>query len=326
MNLQILLPYHFYIQFKTMNTRRKFLQQAATLSIGGSLIGKSSWANIFAVPKLPAPGIQLFTLMNEIDKDTIGTLQKVASFGYKNIETAFSKQAGIYGKAPKEFKALLQDMGMEWRSHHVIGGAIKLPPGYKMPNGADGKPIIMPKMKNLTDNSQELIDTVAEGGIKYIVCANIPVNTTDEIKQAAVVLQRAGEQAKKAGLQLVYHNHANEFGNTDGIVAYDYFLSQVNADILKMELDLGWAFKAGKNPVDIFNQNPGRFPLWHVKDMTAAGDIVAFGEGVYDFTATFNNAKKAGMEYFFIEQDFPKNPFESIKSSIDKFEIFKKSL
>jgi sugar phosphate isomerase/epimerase len=93
-----------------------------------------------------------------------------------------------------------------------------------------------------------------------------------------------------------------------------------------MELDLGWAFKAGKNPVDIFKQNPGQFPLWHVKDMTAAGDIVAFGEGVYDFKATFNSAKKAGMEYFFIEQDFPKNPFESIKSSIDKFEIFRKSL
>jgi len=309
-----------------MNSRRKFLQEAATLTIGGTLLTNSSWANIFTGPNLPAPGIQLFTLMNEIDKDTMGTLQKVASFGYKNIETAFSKQAGIYGKTPKEFKTLLQDMGMNWRSHHVIGGALKLPPGYKMPNGADGKPITMPVMKNLTNNSQELIDTVAEGGIKYIVCANIPVTTADEIKQAAVVLQRAGEQAKKAGLQLVYHNHANEFGNTGGIVAYDYFLSQVNADILKMELDLGWAFKAGKNPVDIFKQNPGRFPLWHVKDMTAAGDIVAFGEGVYDFKATFINAKKAGMEYFFIEQDFPKNPFESIKSSIDKFEIFKKTL
>jgi sugar phosphate isomerase/epimerase len=309
-----------------MKSRRKFLQEAAALSIGGTLLTNSSWANIFTGPNLPAPGIQLFTLMNEIDKDTMGTLQKVASFGYKNIETAFSKQAGIYGKTPKEFKTLLQDMGMNWRSHHVIGGALKLPPGYKMPNGADGKPITMPVMKNLTNNSQELIDTVAEGGIKYIVCANIPVTTADEIKEAAVVLQRAGEQAKKAGLQLVYHNHANEFGNTGGIVAYDYFLSQVNADILKMELDLGWAFKAGKNPVDIFKQNPGRFPLWHVKDMTAAGDIVAFGEGVYDFKATFNNAKKAGMEYFFIEQDFPKNPFESIKSSIDKFEIFKKTL
>ena len=309
-----------------MNTRRKFLQQAATLSIGGSLLTHSSWANVFTGPNLPAPGIQLFTLFNEMDRDTVGALQKVAAYGYKNIESAFSKQAGIYGKKPKEFKALLNDLGMQWRSHHVIGGAIKLPPGYKLPNGADGKPMNMPVMKNLTDNSQELIDTVAEGGIKYIVCANIPVTTGDEIKQAAVVLQRAGEQAKKAGLQLVYHNHSNEFTSVDGIVAYDYFLSQVNADILKMELDLGWAFKAGKNPVDIFNQNPGRFPLWHVKDMTAAGDIVAFGEGVYDFTASFNSAKKAGMEYFFIEQDFPKNAFESIKSSIDKFEIFKKTL
>jgi hypothetical protein len=103
-----------------MNTRGKFLQQAAALSIGGSLLTNSSWASAFAGPNLPAPGIQLFTLMSEIDKDTLGTLQKVASFGYKNIETAFSKQSGIYGKTPKEFKALLQDMGMQWRSHHCM--------------------------------------------------------------------------------------------------------------------------------------------------------------------------------------------------------------
>lgn len=309
-----------------MYTRRKFLQNTALLSMGGALASQASWAKVFAKKQLPAPGLQLFTLMSEIDKDTIGTLEKVASFGYKNIETAFSKQSGIYGKKPKEFKALLQDMGMQWRSHHVIGGAIKLPPGYKMPLGADGKPISMPQMKNLTDNSQELIDTVAEGGIKYIVCANIPVNSGDNIKQAAEVLQKSGEQAKKAGLQLVYHNHANEFTSIDGIVAYDYFLNQVNEDILKMELDLGWAFKAGKNPVDIFNQFPGRFPLWHVKDMTSDGAIVAFGEGVYDFNNTFKNASKAGLEYFFIEQDFPKKPFDSIKLSIDKYEIFKKSL
>ena len=68
-----------------MNTRRKFLQQAATLSLGSTLLSQSSWANAFMGPNLPAPGIQLFTLMSEIDKDTLGTLQKVASLGYKNI-------------------------------------------------------------------------------------------------------------------------------------------------------------------------------------------------------------------------------------------------
>jgi sugar phosphate isomerase/epimerase len=316
-----------------MNSRRKFLQQAAALTAGGALLGQSSWANSFyAKTKLPAPGIQLFTLMNEMDKDTEGTLLKVASAGYKNIESAFSKQGGFYGKKPKEFKALLKDMGMDWRSHHVMGRAFKMPPNFKMPanmkipTGPDGKPFSMPVMKNLEDNSQEMVDQVAEAGIPYLVCANINISTGEEIKKSAEVLQRAGEQAKKAGVQLAYHNHATEFDATDGIISYDYFTSQISADIMKMELDLGWVFKAGKNPVDIFKKNPGRFPLLHVKDMTAAGEIVPFGEGVYDFKEAFRNIDIAGVEYFFLEQDFPKNPFENIVTSVTNFNKFNNTL
>ena len=87
-----------------MNTRRKFLQEAATLTIGGTLLSHSSWANTFMGPNLPAPGIQLFTLFNEMDIDTVGALQKVATAGYKNIESAFSKQPGFYGKNLKSLK------------------------------------------------------------------------------------------------------------------------------------------------------------------------------------------------------------------------------
>jgi sugar phosphate isomerase/epimerase len=310
-----------------MNSRRKFLQQAATLTLGGALLSKSSWAdNFLGASKLPAPGIQLFTLFNEMDIDTVGTLKKVAAAGYKNIESAFSKQGGFYGKKPKEFKALLHDMGMEWRSHHVIGTPFKMPPNAKIPNGPDGKPIQIPVMKNLQDNSQELIDQVAEAGIPYIVCANINIETGDNIKHSAEVLHKAGEQAKKAGVQLAYHNHATEFDSTDGIVSYDYFTSQIPADLLKLELDLGWVFKAGRNPVEIFKNNKGRFPLLHVKDMTAAGEIVPFGDGVYDFKDTFKNIYIAGMQYFFLEQDFPKKPFENIVTSVTNFNKFKTKL
>jgi sugar phosphate isomerase/epimerase len=310
-----------------MNSRRKFLQQAAALSVGGALLSNSSWANNFSAKiKLPAPGIQLFTLFNDIDNDVVGTLQKVAAAGYKNIESAFSKQPGIYGKKPKEFKAMIEDMGMHWRSHHVIGGPLKLPPNTKLPNGPDGKPMKFPVMKNLQENSQEMIDLVAEAGIPYIVCANIPINTGDAIKMAAETLNRSGELAKKAGLQLAYHNHSSEFETTDGIISYDYFLTQVPADLLKMEMDLGWVFKAGKNPVDIFKKNKGRFPLLHVKDMTATGEIVPFGAGIYDFTEPFKNIDIAGVEYFFLEQDFPKKPFEDIVTSANNFKKFQKSL
>ena len=310
-----------------MNARRKFLQQAATLTIGGTFLSKIGLADSFmAAANLPKPGIQLFTLFNEMDIDTVGTLQKVAAAGYKNIESAFSKQQGFYGKKPKEFKALLNDMGMEWRSHHVIGAPFKLPPNTKLPNGPDGKPMTIPVMKNLQDNSQELIDLAAEAGIPYIVCANINIETGDNIKHSAETLHRAGEQAKKAGIQLAYHNHATEFDKTDGIVSYDYFTSQIPADLMKFELDLGWVFKAGKDPVEIFKNQKGRFPLLHVKDMTATGEIVPFGEGVYDFKDTFKNTDIAGMKYFFLEQDFPKKPFDNIVTAVTYFNKFKKGL
>ena len=310
-----------------MKSRRSFLQQATALTVGGALLSHTSWAESFLrTKKLPETGIQLFTILMQMEKDAVGSLQKLAAAGYKNIESAFSKPGSFYGKKPKEFKALVHDMGMEWRSHHVVGSPMKPPPNFKIPNGPDGKPLSFPKMMTLKDNSQELVDLVAEAGIPYIVCSSIGIETGDEIKASAEILQTAGEQAKKAGLIFGYHNHATEFDVKDGVVAYDYFTTQIAADILKLELDLGWVFKAGKNPVDIFKQNKGRIPMLHVKDMNAEGDIVPFGNGVYDFKDTFKNLDIAGVEYFFIEQDFPKSPFDDIVTSMNNFNQFKKTL
>lgn len=309
-----------------MTTRRNFLQQSS-LAFGAMLLQPSGFANVFAgKDSLPKPGIQLFTLFNEMDTDTVGALKQVAAAGYVNIESAFSRQGGYYGRQPKEFKKLLEDMGMQWRAHHVLGAPFKMPANAKPPVDADGKPIKIPSMANLRDNSQQLVDEVASAGIPYLVCANTPIETADEIKASAATLQKAGEQAMKAGITLVYHNHDAEFKTTEGIVAYDYFLSQVSADILKMELDLGWTLKAGVDPVQLFKRHKGRFPLWHVKDMDAAGNIVPFGDGVYDFKPIFHAAKTSGLDYFFIEQDFPKNPFESIQKGIRQYNTFSKSL
>lgn len=315
------------IQYLIMNSRRKFLQQAATLSLGGSLLAHSSWANNLSTKsKLPPLGIQLFTVLREMDTDAVGTLQKLADAGYKNIESAFSKPGSFYGKKPKEFNALIHDMGMEWRSHHVVGSPLKLPPNFKMPTGPDGKAISFPSVMTLDNNAQELVDLVAEAGIPYIVCSSINISTGDDIKQSAEILHKAGELAKKAGLQFGYHNHITEFDKTDGIVSFDYFTSQIPADLLKLEIDLGWVFKAGKNPIDIFKSNKGRIPLIHIKDMTATGEIVPFGQGVYDFKESFQNLDIAGVEYFFLEQDFPKKTFEDIVTSAKNFEKFKKSI
>ena len=92
-------------------------------------------------------------------------------------------------------------------------------------------------------------------------------------------------------------------------------LSQINADILKMELDIGWASVAGADPVELFKKSPGRFPLWHVKDINAQKAPTEIGNGTVDFKRVFAASKISGMQYFFVEQDGATNPVQSITTS-----------
>lgn len=266
---------------------------------------------------MPAPGLQLFTFFNVIDNDVKGTLQKIADTGYKNIESAFSKKGGYYGMKPKDFASTLKSMGMSWKSHHVLGAPFKLPPGAKMPTGADGKPITIPTMLNLRDNYQQLVDEAAEGGVEYLVCANTPINTMDDIKSSIAVLNKTGAAAKKAGLRFAYHNHDAEFRTVEGKIPYDLFLSETDADVVKMELDLAWVVKGGTDPVELFKKHQGRFPSWHVKDLDKErNSVLPLGEGTIDFKPIFQAASTAGMKYIFIEHDMPADPFKSIETSI----------
>jgi hypothetical protein len=292
--------------------RRAFVKVAGIGSIGG-LLAPSAFATSFF--KLPAPGLQLFTFFGKIDNDVKGTMEQIKAAGYVNIESAFSRLGGLYGMKPKEWATMLTDMGMKWRSHHVIGAPFKMPAGAKPPTDANGNPIKIPTMQNLKDNRRELVDMAAEGGVEYLVCANIPISTVDEIKEAVGILNSTNELAKKAGLKFVYHNHDAEFKTVDGVIPYDVFLKDTG---IKMELDLAWAVKGGKDPVAMFNQNPGRYPLWHVKDLDATHtNIMPVGKGTINFKPIFDAASKSGLEYYFVEHDMPKDALASIKESME---------
>jgi sugar phosphate isomerase/epimerase len=298
--------------------RRRFLQGAGTLAFG-SLVLSSKAASWLTHKPLHPVGLQLFTFFGVIDDDPKGTLTKIAAIGYKEMESAFSKKGGYYGMTPKEFKALVESLGMTWKSHHVLGAPFKLPKGYKMPAGADGKPMVMPTMLNLRDNMQQIVDEAAAGSLEYLVCANSPTGTIDEIKSTIDVLNKTGEAAKKAGIQFCYHNHDMEFKAIDGQVPYHMLLTETDANNVKMELDLCWATKAGVDPVQLFKDHAGRFPLWHVKDLDAEtrSKPEPVGTGVVDFKRIFEYQKTAGMKHFFVEHDGPPDPYASIKTSYD---------
>jgi len=294
-----------------MTNRRQFLK----LSLG---------ATAFALPALhftktfraalPAPGVQLFTFYSVLDADVEGTLKRAAATGLKNIESAFSKKGDYYGLPAKQFSALLKDLGMEWRSHHAFGMPFKTPP----PN--------LPPLKNLQENLNEIIEDATAGGLKYLVAAHLPIGTGDEVKASLDVLNKSAEACQIAGIQLIYHNEPADFKNIDGTTPYEVFLTQTSATALKFELDVAWAVKAGQKPEDLFSKYPGRFPLWHIKDLSKDyTTVLPVGEGVLDYKKYFSLAGQSGLNYYFIEHEAAQDPITSISKSIKTIQTISNS-
>jgi sugar phosphate isomerase/epimerase len=130
-----------------------------------------------------------------------------------------------------------------------------------------------------------------------------------------------GKKCKEAGLQLLYHNHNFEFEkNKNGVVPIEYFLENLDPEYVNFEIDLYWAVKAGADPVAYFKKYPGRFKMWHVKDMDDQGRFAPVGTGTIDFARILQNKEVSGMQYYIVEQDQTydgMNPIEAMKISHD---------
>lgn len=286
-----------------MNSRRSFVKSAALLS-AGALISPS----ILAAPKSYI-GLQLYTVREAMQQDPAGTLARLAKLGYNSVEGAtYTGSQKFYGMDPVAFAKVLKQNGLIMPSSH-----------YRLGEEQDkGQPV----QGTMLHGWDKAVDDAAQAGVKYMVCAYLSEaerGNLDHYKYVAEQLNKAGERSKKAGIQLCYHNHDFEFMAQNGQMPFDLLLSNTSKDLVKMELDLYWATKAGQDPVALFKKHPGRFPLWHVKDMdnTDKKNFTEVGSGVIDFKRIFANANTAGMKYFFVEQDqTPGSPFDSIQKSI----------
>ena len=247
-------------------------------------------------------GIQLYSLRDQIGKDVDAVLAKITAAGYGDVETYGYSNGKFFGFDPKGFKELLRKNHLTSTSGHY--GIDK----FLLSNGTDDE------VKNLTD--------VVKGvGQQYLTISSFNLEhtkTADDFKRVAARFNKAGEICKKSGVQLGYHNHDREFKQADGTSVYDVLLKETDPALLKLELDLFWAVRGGKDPVTMFHEHPGRFPLWHVKDMNKAQATknTEIGSGSIDYKKIFANAKLSGMKHFYMEQEnFDMDPYESIKKS-----------
>jgi sugar phosphate isomerase/epimerase len=191
-------------------------------------------------------------------------------------------------------------------------------------SSSGGKDAIIDQMKSTAE------DTLAIGA-EYLVWAYLKEEdrqSMDDYKRHIETWNKFGEVCKEAGIQFAYHNHDFEFMEFDGVKAYEVIMKETDPDLVKFELDLFWVSIAGEDPVEWFKKDPGRFHLWHVKDMVAEANkytvdgadryFAPVGQGTIDFKKIFDSRKTSGMKYFFVEQDFTKpgiSPLDTMKIS-----------
>lgn len=285
-----------------MTTRRSFLKTSSVLS-AGLMIAPSAFK-----PKSPLIGLQLYTVRDAMDKDPKATLAHVAKIGYNSVEGAtYTETENFYGMSPAVFKKVLKDNGLVMYSSH-----------YRLGEDLDKGQVMK---GTILHDWQKAIDDAAEVGLKYMVCAWLSPTergSLDHYKKVADDLNVAGEKCKKSGIQLCYHNHNFEFEKQGDQYPYDILMA-TDKDLVKMEMDIYWIKKAGQDPIALFKKHPGRYPLWHVKDMdnTPEHSFTEVGNGIINFKEIFKYKNLAGMKYFFVEQDIcPGDPFVSIAESI----------
>lgn len=293
-----------------MKTRRDFLKISAAGTLGAVALGPMACTAAAADKKSFGVGLQLYSIRDAISEDLLGSLTKISDMGYKYVELASYSNGKFYGKSPKEFKKMVDDLGMVAISSHAAVEST----GISM------------------DNAQKMADDHAELGVTYCIqpWVNEEDRTVEKFKKMVADWNQVGEVMKKAGIQFGYHNHNFEFKNMDGVVPYyDIFMKEMDPDLITMELDIYWAMKGGQDPVEMFDKYPGRFQLWHLKDMSEKvtdpfyevikDDITSVGAGLIDYKRVFAAKEKAGMKHFFVEDDNQGNgkPFEGVETSIN---------
>jgi len=280
--------------------RRTFLQHAAALSVA---LGAPA---VRSAPKPRYPlGLQLYTVRDPMAKDAVGTLEQVAKLGYRNLETYGFDPATLkyYDRPALEFKKVLDDLGLTTTTGHYDLHAYLAQPAAAM---------------------TAYIDRCIQGAHalnqQYITWAWLDPKSRDleSFKLVAQRLNLIGAQAAKAGLKVAYHNHDFEFAPQAGTTGYDIILQETDADLVKLQLDLYWvAHSSARTPRELFEKQPGRFVMWHLKDIDANKRYTELGNGSIDFPKIMADAELAGLENYFVEQgdNFAVSPMKSIEVS-----------
>ncbi|MFV3131221.1 sugar phosphate isomerase/epimerase family protein [Niveispirillum sp. KHB5.9] len=271
------------------------------------LLGTATGAWGGANPPVPDANIavQLFSLHKDLARDAAGTLKALRASGVTQVE-AFN----TLGRSPADFKVLLDQAGLTASGTHV-------------------------SLKDLRENVPGIIETAKIVGYRYVgvawlkpqgAAANQGIGPA-EVDATIAAYKAACPALKAAGLRVMYHLHGYEFAADGKGTLLDRLLAGLDPACVELQMDVFWVLKAGVDPVALLDRLGGRVKLLHVKDMAPGassgeftgsakpGDFAPIGSGSVDWTALLAAARKAGVDWYVLEDESP-TPMAHLATSL----------
>ena len=296
-------------------SRRTFLKNSAVLLTGTTLLSKTAFA---ASRPSEIVGLQLYSVRDDMKKDPIGTLTQVAKIGYKHVEHANYIDRKFYGFTPKEFKKVLDDLGLKMPCGHTVMNSGHWDAGKKI----------------FSDSWKYTIEDAAFMGQKYVISPSMDQNmrkSYDDMVRYMDIFNQCGVLCQKSGMKFGYHNHSFEFSQKlNDIKVFDIMMQKMDPKLVIMQLDIGNMYIGGAKALDILGQYPGRFEMLHVKDEIEVATAEKYessilGKGIIPAREAIDLGRKiGGTSVFIVEQESYQNqktPLECVK---EDFEIMKK--
>lgn len=229
--------------------------------------------------------LQLYSINSETQKDFAGSIRRVGQIGYKGVEFA-----GYGGLTSSEQLQLLKESGLYSVGTH------------------SGLSVFEESFEAELEYSKAI-------GSKYIICPGASVDTMEDIKYLAGVLNKASKRAAKEGIKVGYHNHDHEFIMIDGRYAMD-LIAELTDDDVVLELDVFWIAYAGIDPIEYIKKWGKRVELIHIKQIDDNKANVDAADGILDFKKIKEAAQYAN--YFILEhEEYDKPVWDAIQNDFD---------
>jgi sugar phosphate isomerase/epimerase len=239
---------------------------------------------------VPRVGLQLWTVRDDCDRDLERVLRTVGAQGFDGVELF-----QLHGHAVEEVRAWLGSANLVAAARHV-------------------------RLDVIESDLRGFADELGVLGVDRAVISWIDPEELERPDEVIERLTDAARAARDRGIRLGFHNHWTEPVPLEAGPSFLDLLRRLPSDLLWLELDLGWVWQAGVDPLAELDKTVGRCPLVHVKDYASpeGRDDVPVGEGVVGYDRVVPAALAAGAEWLIVEEDEAgDDPFAATQRSLD---------